>query len=353
MKAGLPQYSGRDYIVLGIFILPITIAINAVIFGTRLFADLPLFGLACLVTATVFTLDFILCGMVAVNLKKRLPRDEQTGTRLALMIGVFMLLTGLFLLVLFRGYEMIPYFDYQFNETRFTWACFGMGITNIFLTFLHEGISRYENWKANLRETEALRKVYRQSRYLCLKNQINPHFLFNSLNSLSSLIHEDEKKGEQFLDEMSKVYRYMLHQDEQLVTLDTELKFTGSYLFILKTRYNEALQVQMNISPEARGKWLPPLALQTIIESIISQNTIAKDRPLVISLSTGANGDLLIRNNVLPRIAAGNGEEDLSGMENLVRKYALLNQPELQIRHVGSEQTIRLPLITNKEEVLL
>jgi LytS/YehU family sensor histidine kinase len=82
-----------------------------------------------------------------------------------------------------------------------------MGIFNIFLTFLHEGISRYEEWKANLKEMEQVQMAYRKSQLMALKSQINPHFLFNSLNSLSSLISEDEEAAERFLNELSKIYR--------------------------------------------------------------------------------------------------------------------------------------------------
>ena len=112
------------------------------------------------------------------------------------MIVSFFFISGLLLYSIFKVYEFFPFLNYSFNENGFIWAYMGMAIINVFLTLLHEGIARYEKWKQNLEETEALKKVYRQSRLLGLKSQINPHFLFNSLNSLSCLIHEDEKKSE-------------------------------------------------------------------------------------------------------------------------------------------------------------
>ena len=130
------------------------------------------------------------------------------------MIFTFLCMSGLFLLLMFKLYANIKYFSYKINEDSFVWAYFAMGISNVFLTFLHEGIARYENWKKNQEETELLKDAYQQSRLLGLKSQVNPHFLFNSLNSLSSLISEDEEEAEVFLDEMSKVYRYMLRNDE-------------------------------------------------------------------------------------------------------------------------------------------
>lgn len=348
MKIKLPQYSGKDYMVLAFFVLPFTLAINCVIFGWYYFSSLNVFLLTTGITAIAFSIDFILCGGVAVLLKKRFPKECQVGTKLSIMISVFLLLTGLFLVTLFRGYESVPFLDYTFNRDSFTWAYVGMGIGNVFLTFLHEGISRFENWKANLKETEALKSAYRQSQLQGLKSQINPHFLFNSLNSLSSLIQEDEKKSEQFLNEMSKVYRYMLrNDDEQLVTLDTELKFLDSYFFLLKARYGDGLQVFVQVND--RTKLLPPLTLQAIIENAFSQNTIIKNQPLIITINEGINGTIEIKNNVQPKLIRDPGDME-SGLDNLVNKYALLNQSGIVIEENGQERIIILPLIKQKEE---
>ena len=352
MKLRLPQYSGRDYLVFSIIALPFTIILNTVIFGSRAFSGLSIFLLSTLMTGLVLSLDFLVCGNIAVFLKKRFPAEDQSWRKMGLMIFFFLILTGLFLMLLFRCYEAIAFFDFPFNETTFAWAYFGLGIINIFLTFLFEGLSRFESWKVNMRETEALKKVYRQSRLLSLKNQVNPHFLFNSLNSLSSLIQEDSEKGEQFLDEMSKVYRYMLHNDEeQLVTLETELRFLESYLYILQARHTDGLQVDIRVADKEKEKWIPPLALQTIVENIVSQNAICKDTPLNILFETGDDNTLVIRHNILPKMA-NDTTEQVEGMDNLVKKYALLNQSRVDIRTTGDRATIKIPLITDKAGVL-
>ena len=94
------------------------------------------------------------------------------GRRFTYMIFTFLLMSGLFLLLLFQGYEDIDFFNYRFDDDSSVWAYFGLGIGNVFLTFLHEGIARYENWKANLQETEQLKKVNRQSSLHGLKSQV-------------------------------------------------------------------------------------------------------------------------------------------------------------------------------------
>jgi two-component system, LytTR family, sensor kinase len=354
MNFSLPRYTSKDYMVLGITIIPLTLALNSVIFGSDYYSNWPHFLFATAITALSLSINFVLCVAVAVILKKRFPEERLVGTRLTLMLTCFILFTGLFLYFLFKGYEQFPFLNYTFNEFGFTWAYMGMAIVNIFFTLLHEAIARYENWKANLAETEALRKVYRQGRLLGLKSQVNPHFLFNSLNSLSSLIHEDEKKGEKFLDEMSKVYRYMLQNDEEaLVPLRTELNFFESYIYLLTARHQDGLKVNMLIPDEKKDLLLPPLTLQTITENIMAQNSVCRDCPLIISLQTGNDNSLTIEHNVLPKLASDPADETDPGLENLIKKYRLLNRPGVAIETEGSSRTIHMPLISNKEEVVL
>ena len=357
MKIKLPQYTSKDYLVLGFILLPLSLILNSVILEHRYFSNWQIFLFATIVTAALFSIDFIICGAVAVLLKRRYPSDDQVVRRLTWMISAFILFTGLFLYILFKGYEYFPFLGYNFNETGFIWAYIGMAIINIFLTFLHEGIARYENWKSNLVETEELRKVYRQGRLLGLKSQINPHFLFNSLNCLSSLIHEDEKKGEKFLDEMSKVYRYMLQNDEEtLVTLRTELKFLDSYVYLLQERHCGALKIDMEIRESEKDKWIPPLTLQTIAEDIFGQNSICRDTPLEIGLFTDEDGHIVIKHNVVPKMASETHDQSATagpGLDNILHKYRLLNQPGVLIEEAIGYRTVRLPLITSKEEVLL
>jgi len=352
MKIKLPRYTTKDYLVLGIILTPFTMLMNSVILGSKYWTSWQVFLFATGLTAFAFCVFFILCGGVAVIFKKRFPSEEQVSIRLSLMIISFLTLSGLFLLILFRGYEAIPFLDHSFNKTVFIWAYIGMGIINIFLTLLHEGIARFESWKANLEETEALEKVYRQSRLIGLKSQVNPHFLFNSLNCLSCLIQEDQEKGEKFLDEMTKVYRYMLHNDEeQLVPLGTELKFIHSYFYLLQARHGDGLRIVVDITESDTVKSLPPLALQTIVENIVAQNSVSKDQPLDISIYSDGDGTIAIANNVQPR-AVPETHDAQSGLDNLVKKYELLNQPPVRVNGNDKERIIRLPLVLKEEGMI-
>lgn len=353
MKLKLPEYTSRDYLVLALVLLPITVIINSAVLQSKYFSSWAIFLTATCIAAFGFSLNFITCGGIAVLMKKRFPQERQIGIKLTCMVLTFFVITGLFLLMLFKGYEKVRFFNYSFNENGFVWAYIGMGIVNTFLTLLFEGIDRYENWSSNLQETEKLRNVFKQSQLHGLKSQLNPHFLFNSLNSLSSLISEDEEEAEKFLNEMSKVYRYMLRNEEdQLVTLQTELTFTESYMYLLKARYGDGLQLHIDVSAPAKGKYMPALTLQVLIENAFTQNCIDKTCPLHITISSTNDQTLIVKNNVQPKKVTEENDTEAE-LDNLVHKYQLLNQPAVVIEEGRTERIIKVPLINQKEEVLL
>jgi two-component system, LytTR family, sensor kinase len=347
MQIRLPQYSGKDYLVLAIVILPLTLALNSVIFGGRYFTTGIIFFPATLITAAIFCIDFIACGFIAIQMKNRMPDEDQTSRRLFLMITSFVGITGVVLLSVFHFYELFPSYNYTFNEKGFIWAYVSMAIINIFLTLLMEGISRYNNWRENLKETEKLKKAFTQSQLLGLKSQVNPHFLFNSLNTLSSLITEDEKQAEEFLNEMSKVYRYMLRgDDEQLVALQTELKFITSYIYLLEKRFGQSLRVKLNIKEEDKPKLIPPLSLQVLIENAFNQNVMSKADPLLIEICSNGK-EILVCNNRKPKMISNDMDIE-GGLDNLVTKYRLLNDVTVTIKDEEKQRSIFLPLIENK-----
>lgn len=353
MKIKLPQYSTKDNYVMLIVMLPLTILLNSILFGKLYFSNPTVFVLATLISGIGACVDFIICGYIAVALKQRLPSEKQIAKRLALMILAFLVVTGLFLYTLFHGYEAIHFYGYTFYEAGFIWSYIAMGIMNIFITLIQEAISRYEDWKINLKETDALKASFRQSQLQGLKSQVNPHFLFNSLNSLSSLISENETEAEKFLDEMSKVYRYMLRNDEdKFVSLQTELSFIDSYMFLLKARYGDGLQLSIQVNEEDKEKLIPPLTLQVIIENAIQQNIINKSNPLRMAISTAKDGRITVYNNVQPKMVTDTTDQE-SGLDNLVNKYRLLNEAEVIIHEHDQQRKICLPLIIKKEEVLV
>jgi two-component system LytT family sensor kinase len=347
----LPRYTSKDLSIMLWTMIPFSFLLNIVIFGTNYFSSGNIILIATPVTLLVMLGSFILYGHIAVTCRQRLPGDDNFLKRTIILLSLFLTISALIVFGIYELYHRIGLLGDSREENNFTWAYITTGILNIFLTFLNEGIYRFENWKANLKETEELKIAYKQSQLIGLKSQVNPHFLFNSLNSLSGLIQEDTEKAEKFLDEMSKVYRYMLRNDEDpLVKLSTEMQFISSYFSLLKSRYCEAVELNINVSEADKEKMLPPLSLQVIVENALYQNKTGKGSPLRISIESGKVNSIVIKNNVQRKIITETTDQE-SGLDNLIKKYELMSEQPVEIRETGSERTIILPLINKTGEV--
>ncbi|GAB3941507.1 hypothetical protein GCM10028805_04740 [Spirosoma harenae] len=177
-----------------------------------------------------------------------------------------------------------------------------------------------------------------------LQAQVNPHFLFNSLNSLSALIEDDTQKAGVFLDELSSVYRYMLRANDQiLISLAAELAFIRSYCHLLQTRHGKALRVECDVAHSFMNRQLPPLTLQMLVENAVKHNMILADYPLTIAITTNEQAQLQVRNNVQRKTVrvASNGV----GLTNIWSKYQILNQPVPTIYEDKGLFVVTLPLL--------
>ncbi len=345
----LPHYTNKDLAILLWTISPFTLILNSIIFGSDYFAGPGFFLLATFITFLVLAFSFLSYGNAAVVVRDRFPGDSMFLRRAMILISLFLLMSALLLVALFSIFAALGMLEGNY-ENKFTWAFVTTGILNIFITFLSEAVSNFERWKHNMKETEQLKMAYKQSQLIGLKSQINPHVLFNSLNSLSGLIQEDTEKAERFLDQMSKVYRYMLrNEEEQLVALSTELQFLQSYFSLLKARYNEAIDLRIEIREEDREKKLPPLSLQVIIENALFQNMASRTSPLVIRISSGKEGELIITNNIQQKLGSDIPDYE-AGLDNLVKKYQLMNRPAVLIEETKGERRITIPLIVKDVE---
>ncbi|MGN6292466.1 MAG: sensor histidine kinase [Chitinophagaceae bacterium] len=349
----LPRYSRNDLFMLLWAVLPLSLIINFIIFENAYFSDLLITVAGTLITFSIIGITFLLYRAIGKSFRQRFPRDSDFFKRTMLLIFFFLLMSALVILGLFSIYVGTGLLQDKNYENKFTWAYLVVGIVNIFFAFLNEGIFSFERWKNELNETENLKMAYKQSQLMGLKSQVNPHFLFNSLNSLSGLIQEDTAKAEKFLDEMSRVYRYMLRNEEtQLVQLAVELQFIRSYFSLLKARYNEAVELQVDINEDDKEKLVPPLSLQVIIENALFQNKTAKDSPLVVRLASDDGEAIIITNNVQRKVMTEIVEYE-AGLDNLVKRYQLMNQPPVKIEEEATVRRIRLPLIRQTEEVIV
>ena len=222
-----------------------------------------------------------------------------------------------------------------------TYALYIFGAIGVNLGFVaHYFVGR---WKDTVRQAERLEREKIQVKFDNLKNQLNPHFLFNALSSLDSLIFEDQALASQFLQHLSRVYRYLLqHQASGQVSLATELDFITKYTYLLQTRFGEGLRFDYNIDEEELEKGVVPVSLQILIENAIKHNVLNKARPLSISIET-KEGYLWVSNNLQPKSIIDSSNKQ--GLHNLRSLYAFLSQKPLLIEETSSCFTVKLPLL--------
>ncbi|WP_128543545.1 sensor histidine kinase [Larkinella soli] len=192
---------------------------------------------------------------------------------------------------------------------------------------------------------QQLRQEMSEVQMRALQAQLNPHFLFNSLNSLSSLITDEPRKAEQFVDEMASVYRYLLqNNDNELTTLSRELTFIHSYYHLLQTRYGRGIGLEIDVDELYLNYRLPPLTLQLLLENAVKHNIVSGDQPLKIRISTSGQGWLTVRNN-LQRKPLDRVKSTKKGLLNILTKYQLLGMPAPTFQETAEDFVVSLPLI--------
>lgn len=276
--------------------------------------------------------------------ERKYPALNQTRQRILAkaLVTVFVMTPSVYLV--FLVYHYFGLLGYQLaSEHLWQGAVMGLSVNVIFET-LFEADYIFRKYKENAAENESLQQLSVNQEFDTLKSQVNPHFLFNCFNTLSSLISIDKAKALQFLDELSKVYRYLLRSNqESICTLHTELNFIDSYFALLQTRHGESIQLRKNIEKQYLNYFIPSLTLQLLVENAVKHNSISKSNPLVIDIFTAGENKLVVNNNLQRRasVTHNNGV----GLQNIKLKYQLLDQQGFQVMEGGKNFTVVLPLI--------
>lgn len=192
-------------------------------------------------------------------------------------------------------------------------------------------------------ENEALRSENLLTRFEALKSQLDPHFLFNSLNTLQSLITIDTEKAEHYLQQLSSVLRYTL-QNKEVISLEEELKCVYAYCEMMQIRYGENLKFEFNIDAKYNNFSVLPLSLQSLIENSVKHNVISSKQPLVVTVATGDNS-ISVSNPIQAK--ATPEESNGIGLANLTERYRLKWNKTVEITDNGSTFCVKLPLVQN------
>ncbi len=279
---------------------------------------------------------------IIIFMRKRFPKSSQTASRLIYQ-------TGLSIVYTFFVSYLLNFLFYTFNmpmcePSQWLISAITDLVPTLFVVSLYESAYFFSEWKKNIKRAEQLAKESLQSQLAALKNQIDPHFLFNSLNTLAALIEDQNDPAQKYLEQLSDVYRYvLLNKDKETITLDEELAFVESYIFLNKTRFRDNLIVDKQISPEIGKHQIAPLSLQMLVENALKHNIISKEHPLTLRLSCDNEGYITVENNV--QLKSVLEKSTKTGLQNIINRYALLTSRKIEILNENDIFSVKIPLI--------
>ena len=287
---------------------------------------------------------------IMLVLERRIPWLKSPIKRMVYQIAALSIFFGLLIFVGFylwaklaQGLSLRLIMDEALPSLKvaFIFMFFSILVGNTVLFF--------KNWKAATIQQEELKRAHLALQYQSLKDQVRPHFLFNSLSSLATLINTDSKKATQFVHKLSDVYRYVLEQREnELVPLKDDLKFMENYIFLQKIRFGNNLKVETSLDLD-QNRMVIPLSLQMLVENAIKHNEISIEHPLVISITSTGNGQVIVRNNLQRRDVS---EPSMgTGLENLRKQIAWFSDDPLLIHEETDAFIVRMPTLSGKTRV--
>lgn len=225
-------------------------------------------------------------------------------------------------------------------------SAFGFRV-NLFLNCINAIVFFMNRLKKTQLEAELLKKQTIEAQFEALRNQINPHFLFNCFNVLTTLVHKDPEASSKFIAQLSNVYRYLLYnQEKKIVPLKEELAFLDSYAYLLRTRFNENLLIENKISDRSEIVMVTPAALQMLIENAIKHNVASKKSPLTITIDK--KDDYIIVSNTLQKKEIEE-ESTKIGLNNIINRYKLLSKQPVIVNRTEDQFVVKLPVLHIEE----
>lgn len=340
----LSEIKKQDWIILYAMMPVVALGINFILFGKQYFNDWNTFLWGSVSASFIAFLTWIAHTWTLIFVRKKLDKRYKKQTQVVYTFVILMLLTMTIVVSVSWIYHSTHFLGFVLETKTFLiLLSFGL-VMNIIATSFNEGAFIGDDiHKASL-ETERLKREALQRELDNLKSQVNPHFLFNSLNSLSSLISENPSQAEEYVNEMSKVYRYFLQVNNvKLVTLEEELKFIQAYYNLLKTRFGKGISLNIQIDLPNVSYMIPPMTLQLLIENVVKHNKVLKDSPLCITISLSESGWLQVENNLQlkPSTVHSNG----IGLKNISDKYKLMGCDDIVVVQTKTFFKASVPLI--------
>ena len=217
--------------------------------------------------------------------------------------------------------------------------------TNLFLNTIHLIFVYHQKLKKSREELEIYKRISSQAQLQSLKNQVNPHFLFNNLSVLSALIPTDAKASVEFVRQFSRVYRYVLKSHEmELIELSEELGFIEAYLYLLKTRFESGISIKVNVPPSCLSSYIVPISIQMLVENTVKHNIVSRNKPLKIEITSSDGKSVTVRNNYQPKMVEEE-ESTKTGLRSIARRYEFLGYHSIKVHQTEEHFSVTIPLI--------
>lgn len=324
----------------------ITFALSYILYDERLFVDWRVWAVTYPIIYTLGYLSWRAHSIYDHFLRGRFPSIKETTKRIYYKLAVNVLIMTPSVLLIFLTFHVFHILGYTLN-TQDIIQGYLVGLTvNIVFESLWEVIFIIEKYKEAAAEKEFIEQMQLKHEFNNLKQKVNPHFLFNSFNTLSSLISENKAQAVRFLDELSKVYRYLLRSNESgMSTVEEEVNFIRSYAKLLQTRYGEGFKIEISIAPSSKDREMPSLTLQLLVENAVKHNIIQKDNPVRVLIRSTGDGYLSVENN-LNKKSRSLIESTGIGLTNIREKYRLLHRSDIEITETADSFKVTVPLLT-------
>jgi two-component system, LytTR family, sensor kinase len=284
------------------------------------------------------------CYMIIGYFRQRYPGFERTGQRIMITVvalSTYIITVDIMACTILDAAGLEPS-AYKTGEWRMNLIkCFG---ATLVVGTLYEAGYFFTMWKHQAIEAEALKSRQLRTELDMLKNQVSPHFLFNSLNTLVALIHEDADQAARFTKNLSHVYRYILqHKEKEVVDLGTELDFTQAYIDLMKVRFADSLRITVNVAKEHRQLLIAPLTLQLLLENALKHNVASTASPLQVDIHVENGRTLVVRNSLHRK--QGTVEGTGTGLSNVRQRYAYLSERPVDVIETREHFLVALPLL--------
>ncbi|GAB3505080.1 hypothetical protein GCM10027341_36150 [Spirosoma knui] len=279
-----------------------------------------------------------------IRARRHYPRLNQTTPRILEQVVWFLIVTVVQRVGIMYLYDVTLFWGYPISERSYWVNTLIPFLFTVPMAAIYEAKYLYHQWWSTYHEAERLKKEALQSQLDSLKSQINPHFLFNSLSTLSSLVAENPKQAERFIEELASVYRYVLQTNEQLLTtLASELQFIRAYFHLLQMRFGRSVELDLSIDERYLSFMIPPLTLQLLVENAVKHNAALPSKPLVIRIYSDEASNLFVLNTV--RKKTNLVPSNQTGLANITAKYRLLGQPDVLVKQTDDCFQVMIPLI--------